>query len=131
MLKVLNRNFFISTSNLDFSWSLSRDGIIVGSGQLPIPVLQAGEKHVLNLDSQPWSLLLNDSQGSDMYITIFARLQASERWSDAGHVVASNQLVISEKHELVQVRICQLILNVIGALFRSSRWLQNKGPKFK
>jgi beta-galactosidase/beta-glucuronidase len=105
MLKVLNRNFFISTSNLDFSWSLSRDGIVVGSGQLSIPVLQPAEKHVLSLDGQPWSLLLKDSQGSETYITIFARLWTSERWSDAGHIVASNQLIISEKHDIVQVMI--------------------------
>ena len=82
--------------------------MIVGSGQLSVPVLQAGEKHVLNLNDGPWSSLLGHREGSSIYITILARLRTSERWSGAGHTVASNQIVIAEeKYEIFQVTIHQ------------------------
>lgn len=95
-IEVTNRNFFMTTTNLAFSWHLCGDGVVVESGQLNIPELKAGEKHKVHLQSGPWSSRLKNVQGTCICLAIVVKLKNSVRWAEAGHVIASNQFILSE-----------------------------------
>lgn len=95
-LKVTNRNFFTTTTNLAFSWHLSGDGTVAESGQLFIPELQAAEKHRVHLQSGPWSSCLKKIQGTSICLAVVVKLKTFVRWAEAGHVIASNQFMLSE-----------------------------------
>ena len=86
---VLVRNAYDvrSTAHLEFGWELSQDGAVVGRGELPMPVLAAGEQVQLPLPALPD---LTEEPG-EIWLTVSARLTNPAPWAEAGHEVAWGQ----------------------------------------
>lgn len=104
-IEIVNRNFFTSSTNLDFFWSLSGDSTVVASGKLSVPDLVAGEKYSLFLEGGPWYSYWQNTSGIHIYLTITVKLSIPMRWAEAGHVIAANQFVLPGKiHQAVKAR---------------------------
>ncbi|MCO5613035.1 hypothetical protein L7F22_067309 [Adiantum nelumboides] len=95
-IEIMNRNFFTTTTEFAFLWQLHGSGTALGGGELLVPELQPGEKHRFSLQGGPWSACLEDTQGRCISLTIVVKLRSPTRWSEAGHVIASNQFILSE-----------------------------------
>eukprot|EP00249_Psilotum_nudum_P022717 c28621_g1_i1 orf=380-3835(-) len=96
-VEIINRNFFTASTQADFFWSLSADGQIVESGQLILPSLQAGKKHMMKMRDAPWFCSWNKSAAKEIFLTFTAKLSTSTRWADLGHVISSQQFALPAK----------------------------------
>lgn len=81
-VRVENRFTFRSLAHLEFSWSLSDDGVEVAAGTCRVGPLPAGA--IAELEA-PTELLAVAGEG---WLTVRAVLAADEAWGPAGHEVA-------------------------------------------
>ena len=77
------------TSDLRFRWQVTHDGREVSSGDLPVPVIAAGESVRVPLPE------ITRSSSAETWLTVDAVLAADTAWAAAGHVVATAQLAVS------------------------------------
>lgn len=93
-MQIWNKNFFTSLDYAYFTWSLSADGSVLETGTLQLPPLAPTSKHSMKLESGPWASKWQDSIGREIFLDIVAYLSAPSRWADAGHVLASQQILL-------------------------------------
>lgn len=84
---VHNRRAHQQLSDLAISWRAEVNGAIVASGDLDAGSTGPGE-------SQSFAVPAPDNDGL-VCLTFTAALHAATSWADAGHVVATNQIVVS------------------------------------
>jgi beta-galactosidase/beta-glucuronidase len=101
-VRIHNRRCFTSLEGLRATWALLEDGISVQSGELELPPLAAGESATVTV---PWEAPeLGDEQdagvgydtGSELCLNVIVSLAEDTSWAAAGHVVAAEQLWMTE-----------------------------------
>ncbi|KAK7317355.1 hypothetical protein RJT34_01507 [Clitoria ternatea] len=101
-LEIKNAHFFQTTEGLEFSWYISVDGYIAGSGILSLSPIKPQNIYVIDWQSGPWySLLASSSSSSEVFLSITAKLLHSTRWAEAGHVVSSAQVQLPVRRNIV------------------------------
>jgi beta-galactosidase/beta-glucuronidase len=92
ILRIHNRRCFTSLEGLRATWALLEDGVAVQSGELELPPLAAGESATVTV---PWEAP-DPQSGSELYLNVVLALAEDTSWAAAGHVVAAEQLWITE-----------------------------------
>ncbi|WP_430812263.1 MULTISPECIES: glycoside hydrolase family 2 TIM barrel-domain containing protein [unclassified Carboxylicivirga] len=87
---VFNKNFFIGTDYLMFSWELTENGIVLQKGELPNFDVAPRQKRRIQIpfakpDIQP---------GAEYHLKVTATLREDNLWASKGHVTAWDQYVI-------------------------------------
>lgn len=90
-IEIENRRIFEDTSDLELSWVLSRDGEPVEAGTLT-PVVDAGQTAEIDVHFETAL-----TENADWHLTVQWRACDATGWADAGHIVAWDQLVLSER----------------------------------
>ncbi len=87
--KITNRQDFRGLDNLQLSWSVTSDGMVVRSGAAPVPDVAAGETAEFDL--------AYDARGisGECYLTLSFVLAHDETWAERGHEVAWSQFKLS------------------------------------
>ncbi|WP_234535035.1 glycoside hydrolase family 2 TIM barrel-domain containing protein [Streptomyces shenzhenensis] len=97
-LVLTNLRHSADTSDLRFRWRAEFDGIPVEAGELPVPLLAAGESGRVPL---PPAAVAADAE---TWLTVEAVLAADTAWAPAGHEVATAQLDRSVRRPVPAVR---------------------------
>ena len=84
-----NRRQVLDTSDLEFHWSLLRDGVSIEEGT-SWPVVPPGE----TLKLEPFLSAATDDTAI-WHLTLSWTLKAATSWASAGHVIAWDQLLLS------------------------------------
>jgi len=87
-VEILNKYDFTNLDQLDGSWELLKDGVVVASGAIKKTSVSPDEKTTVDL---PVGTL---DAGSAYYLNLNYKLREPERWAPAGYVVAAEQLVL-------------------------------------
>lgn len=93
-MQIWNKNFFTPLDYVCFTWSLSADGSVLETGTLQLPPLAPTAKHTMKLESGSWASKWKNSIGREIFLDIVAYLSAPSRWADAGHILASQQILL-------------------------------------
>lgn len=88
-MTVQNLRDFADTADLNFVWTVQRDGLVEASGQLPVPVLAAGEQQTVPLPS----VETTDAEG-ERWLTVRAVLAEPTAWAEAGHELGCGQFLL-------------------------------------
>jgi beta-galactosidase len=88
---IRNRNLFVGTAGLDLHWRILDDGAPVAAGTRPAPEIAAGTTARVALD--PPAV---ETRG-ERVLAVALRLAASTPWAEAGHVVASADVVLAPR----------------------------------
>ncbi|ABY21794.1 beta-galactosidase [Renibacterium salmoninarum ATCC 33209] len=83
-VRLSNLRHSADTSDLEFSWTIDRDGEQHSSGILALPQISAGDDAIVPMPPTP------DATG-ELWLTVTAALKAPTNWAEAGHIVASAQ----------------------------------------
>ena len=89
-LSVYNENFFRNLENYYLEWHLLADGEIIENGTVNELNVPAQEKVTVMLNYA----IEKVNENKELLLNIFFKLKKSEQLLPAGHIVASNQLVI-------------------------------------
>ncbi|XP_051122924.1 uncharacterized protein LOC127245866 [Andrographis paniculata] len=103
IFKITNTHFFSTTEGLEFHWVMHGDGSAVGCGVLNLPTIAPQKSHDMEWDSGPWHHLWDKSDAAEIFLTVSARLLSLTRWSEAGHIVSSTQVLLPMKTEIVHL----------------------------
>ncbi len=88
-VELVSRRVFTSTADLVLSWSKRIDGVVVGTTEIDC-VLQPGESRVIDIEpADGWPSV------PECHLDITAVTGRACGWSDSGHVVAWDQIVIN------------------------------------
>lgn len=90
MVRIRNRNFFVSTARYFFTWELVSDRGLVQSGELSVPETKAGESSQIRIPVKPF----RQEPGASYYLNIHAHEKADLPYAEAGFTVASEQIGI-------------------------------------
>lgn len=101
ILKITNTHFFSTTEALEFHWVMHGDGCELGSGILSLPTIAPQKTYESKWDSGPWYDTWCTSDATEIFLTIFVNLLDSTRWSEAGHIVSSTQVLLPKKKEVI------------------------------
>ncbi|KAK8919439.1 hypothetical protein KSP39_PZI021197 [Platanthera zijinensis] len=101
-IKIANLQFFEATAALEFSWSLQGDGCSLGTGKLELPIISPQSIHEVEIESSPWYSLWNSCLAAEIFLTITVKLEHSTRWAKRGHVLASTQVSLPSRRNLVE-----------------------------
>jgi len=86
-LRVINKHFFSDLSGLDVSWTLSADGEVLQSGDLPRLDTSAGASVVVTVPFQQPELM----PGTEYWLTVHFTLAEDTLWAERGFEVAWEQ----------------------------------------
>ncbi|KAK1279060.1 hypothetical protein QJS04_geneDACA016592 [Acorus gramineus] len=111
VLKITNAHFFKSTEGVEFSWILHVDGIRLGSGLITLPMIAPNCSHDMKWESSPWQSLWASSHPGEAFLTIIAKTMFPTRWAESGHVLASTQVCLPSKGEVIP-RVIQMNENI-------------------
>jgi beta-galactosidase len=88
---IRNGRDFADTTDLNFVWTIELDGQLEASGQLPAPVLAAGQQQTVPLPS----VELAEAAG-ERWLTVRAVLAEPTDWAEAGHEVGWGQFLLNQ-----------------------------------
>ena len=91
-LRVTNRQSFRSLDWLSGEWRLTSDGVVVSRGSFA-PVVAAGTTELVD---PPIDLRDAKKRDGEVLLTIRWRTRRATSWCDAGHLVAWDQIALSE-----------------------------------
>ena len=91
-IELTNRFFFTNLNEFDYSYELSVDGRSVGGGSLPSPDIAPGAKGRLQID-----LPANPQAGALYTVEVYAKTRKEALGVPAGHVIATEQFVLSQQ----------------------------------
>lgn len=94
-------HFFDTTQALEFNWVLHGDGCELGSGILPLLVIEPQRSHETKWESGPWFSAWTLSSAAEIYLTITAKLLNSTRWANSGHLISSTQVLLPSRRNVV------------------------------
>ena len=92
-LVLVNRYTSLNLSSMDMSWRLLHDGKEVASGKTALPDTGPWKKCSLDLPIDSRQL---EAEGKDVVLQLEISLREATRWAEAGHVVASDEFIVSE-----------------------------------
>jgi beta-galactosidase len=86
-----NKYQFLSLDHLTVRWELVEDGVVIQSGEMDAPALEAGKKGVLRVPfAQPEEL----APGAEYFLNVYFLLNADAPWAAKGHEVYHQQVRI-------------------------------------
>ena len=89
-IRIRNRYCFTPLSDFTFHYSLLRDGRMIKSGTASLPEVQPGDSCFTDLPCEV-------PEGEGMYhLNVSLQLKEATRWANAGHEVASEQLLLRD-----------------------------------
>ncbi|WP_156290649.1 glycoside hydrolase family 2 TIM barrel-domain containing protein [Oceanobacillus salinisoli] len=91
IVRIHNRYNFSGLDHLEVLWTIEKDGVIKETGNLDIPVIEAGTYQDIKL---PFDTVYKDKNGSDYWLTIQFVEKANTKWASAGHEVAWEQFLL-------------------------------------
>ncbi|KAJ7517559.1 hypothetical protein O6H91_21G029500 [Diphasiastrum complanatum] len=97
-VEIMNKNFFVSTENVKFYWSLQMDGLCAKYGSIAVPIVSPRDKHLISWKSGPWFQTWLESAAQEIFLTLTAKLSSSNRWAEEGHIIATQQLNLPRAH---------------------------------
>ena len=98
-LKIKNSYAFINLDQFDIQWVLLENGKNVAQGEMPALNLKPGESKSIKI---PFNKEL--SENKEYFLNIYFALNEDQVWADKGHVVASEQISMSSRPQLVQIK---------------------------
>ena len=98
-IELENRYDFLNLNEFSLEWAVLKNGISVKQGKMELPNTSPGEKTVISLpDAQI-------TETDDEYLlNLSVSLKNNCVWADAGHVVATEQIALSERVPVVTVQ---------------------------
>lgn len=87
---LFNKNFFIGTAHLLFSWELTENGKIVQKGTLPNVDVAPRQKRRITIPFEKPQL----KAGAEYYLKVTASLREDGLWAKMGHVTAWDQYAV-------------------------------------
>lgn len=94
--QIKNLYDFISLKNLNASWEIMEDGIIISNGSIDSLDIKAGETKDIQIAFDPEKIKLIKGEA---FVNIYFTLSRREVWADAGHVIAFEQLELKPAAE--------------------------------
>jgi beta-galactosidase/beta-glucuronidase len=91
VVRIHNRYEFITLNHLACSWSLTREGMLVQQGALPLPEIAAQQSTTVQI---PFTFP-EDHGGWDYWLNIDFTLAFDTRWAKQGHEVATAQFLLA------------------------------------
>ncbi|MCF7975321.1 MAG: DUF4981 domain-containing protein [Phycisphaerae bacterium] len=89
-VRIKNKYTFIDTSALTLQWSLQENGRVIQSGDMPAPVIAAGQDREISLPVKPVTV----KPGAEYYMTVGFALTQKASWADKGYLVAWDQFEV-------------------------------------
>ncbi len=90
IFKVINRHHFKNLSDFNFSWELLLEGKPIEEGKIDIFLAAQSEQEIVVPYTKP------EEQG-ELILTTYFNLKEATNWAPAGHEIAFDQYIISEK----------------------------------
>lgn len=112
-LSISNRYSFLNLNTFNLVWEVLKNGVAVENGSVAMPDKPAG---TLLASSVVISYSTPIDQDAEYLLNVYAQLKEDATWAKAGHTVASEQFVLSQKKELAPLPVSQKAdLTVTGA----------------
>lgn len=88
-LRIFNEFFFRSLAGHRSAWELTADGVVLATGDLPLPAVGPQSEAILDL---PLPASFVPQEGVEHHLRVIHRLATNTPWAEAGAVVAWDQL---------------------------------------
>lgn len=98
LIEIENKYDFLSSDNFNFSWELLKDGVVEEQGDLSVPDLKPNTKQIVKV---PFSQ--NYQGGKEYMLNIKASLKNSTSWAAEGHIVATEQMILTNRPSLSSI----------------------------
>ncbi|GAB6011378.1 glycoside hydrolase family 2 TIM barrel-domain containing protein [Viscerimonas tarda] len=92
IIEIINRQSAINLNEYDLTYEMMENGKITAKGKLNTTSIQPFESQQITLANT-----LKFNPGNECFLTIKLALKDKQLWADKGHVVAWEQLLLSEK----------------------------------
>jgi len=99
-IKVRSENLFIDTDNETIQWTITEDGEVIASGDVPLQVRAESEQVLTFLDVYP-----PQRAGCDYFLNIEVLLSDDTTWAEKGFVVATEQMPLKAALGLADIAI--------------------------
>ena len=80
---------------------LHGDGHELGSGLLPLPIIEPQRSLEIDFKSGPWYSVWSSSDAVEFYLTVTSKHVCPTRWAEPGHVISSTQVQLPAREETV------------------------------
>ena len=108
-ITVENKYNFLSLSEFDVRWTLSRDGINVETATKPMEDVAPGSTGII----VPEFKSIDADDDAEYLLTLEFLTKKASDWASAGHVVASEQITIQERPSLPEFNFDNLEQNLV------------------
>lgn len=102
-VEVHNKYNFTNLNEYHLVWEVLKNGEKVQSGTIENVDIKPGEKKIIHI---PYSR--NYEAGSEYFLNLYCRMPNSTVWSEAGHIVASEQFPLNNRPAVSSVDVSQL-----------------------
>jgi len=102
-IEIENRYDFINLNQFNIDWEILKDGVKIESGTVGSLNLLPNQKKEITI---PFKSKLNTE--SEYFLTIHFSLKQNTSWAEKGHIVASEQFVLTEKKNIPSIDISAL-----------------------
>lgn len=90
---VVENNYgFLNLNDYSLDWSVVKDGIVVETGSIDLPAVDPGDATTLSLSYET-----DISDESEFFLDFAIKMKQSSIWAEAGHVVATEQIRLTER----------------------------------
>lgn len=86
-----NRYSFLNLNNFTLQYSVLKDGTEIAQGELPLPDVKPGSHCIVELPNIP-----AQQTDGEYFLNVEIRLKQPTVWADAGHVIATEQLLLNQ-----------------------------------
>ncbi|NLY52646.1 MAG: DUF4981 domain-containing protein [Firmicutes bacterium] len=124
-VRITNRYDFLTLDHLNLSWSITADGKVLETGQLPVPKLAPGETGTVTI---PYAELAG-LPATDYWLTLRFTLASDCSWAPAGHEVAWAQFKLPVDVSSGPVILMDAMPDL--SLSQSNTCLEIKGETFQ
>ena len=93
LLLLENRYTTLNLSQMELHYKVLHDGIQVSSGQTTLPDTKPWQTCQVRL---PLDKSILEAEGRDVTLQVSVRMKDATRWAEAGHEVASEEIILSE-----------------------------------
>ncbi len=107
-VSVLNKYNFLNLSDFEVRWTLSRDGVDIKSEVMPVSSTAPGQTTIIRPDFEK----ISADDNAEYLLTLEFLTKKASDWADAGHVVASDQVVVKERAPLPEFDFSELDANL-------------------
>ncbi|MBN1417304.1 MAG: DUF4981 domain-containing protein [Planctomycetes bacterium] len=93
LVRITNKHFFIDLSPFEATWRIDQDGTTIRSGTLDLPAIGPRESKDVKIPIASFER----KPGAEYFLTVSFALARATRWAPAGHVVAWDQMPLSDR----------------------------------